>query len=872
MTQARLKTPLATSIPMRPLPKPATWSAGRNARSSHPAFAGVALACALALTVKPAFAAQPFIWDQDTNGIDDRIELVDSLGYAASFELGDISLRQRILVLQDVPNLLYSVYVRWDHAPTAGDKLALTLLGMPVLSEIEALPATRSLATFAQVTSASQLPGIERVEAVPLLYPETRDGTAAIGVRDASSRVFPTIASAAPGAQGHGQVVAFLDTGINDEAEGGYPGHEAVAGRCLGGALFISADPLSQTPYSGSMNPADHGGQVTHSHATHVAGIAVGAGATGGYAAGVAPQAKFIDVKVLNDAGNGIAVPEALDWCIANRDRDWGSPDPTERGIDVINLSLSSPDASDGRDIASELAARAVQLGIVVVASMGNDGLAGHVPSPAAGDGVIAVGAWNDARTPEPGDDSWPAFNNTGPRAADDDGDANDELKPDLLAPGVDVLSANGDVLSDGTRWQRLSGTSMAAPFVSGVCALLRERAPAASPAQIRDWLRATARRPLPGAPAGASGTDPRWSSTRGCGLLDAYAAWLESGSSTLTQARRLVITGTDVSVTGTLWTGREAGVSTFAFERAPDVGGAPGAFAAVDSVPAAGLATLAGPASVTEYARTWAVPPLERGQRFWYRAGYTEAGVRRASPAVAFTSAGGPRVATLEIRLVHDALDSDVLANVQARSDGPVFALPGTAGAASSDWIDGSSSTGTQAWTFRIPVPAGPAGAFLPPSNDSPWTLTVSDGGSSTNTGRVDEFKLTWHAPGGDQVFTAEALPQQTLEGSSIQVRIPAATSGVDGAGLESGLRVWPNPARSGRLLRFSLPPAAGREARVFDITGSEVARVRLTSTATGWQADWQARGADGRALAPGLYFVRGRAGPTSRVVLLDP
>src|SRR6185369_9704482 len=246
------------------------------------------------------------------------------------------------------------------------------------------------------------------------------------GVRDPSAHVFPTLAVAAPGAEGHGQVVAFLDTGINDEAEGGYPGHEAVAGRCLGGALFVSADSLSQTPRSGSVNPADHGGQATHSHATHVAGIAVGAGATGAYAAGVAPQAKFIDVKVLNDAGNGIAVPEALDWCISNRARDWGSPDPSERGIDVINLSLSSPDVSDGQDLASQLAAKAVQLGVVVVASMGNDGLAGHVPSPAAGDGVIAVGAWNDARTPEPGDDSWAAFNNTGPRASDGDGDATD--------------------------------------------------------------------------------------------------------------------------------------------------------------------------------------------------------------------------------------------------------------------------------------------------------------------------------------------------------------------------------------------------------------------------------------------------------------
>jgi serine protease len=212
------------------------------------------------------------------------------------------------------------------------------------------------------------------------------------------NRVFPTFATNAPGVGGHGVVVAFLDTGINDAGEGGYPGHEALAGRCLGGGLFITPDSLSQTPRNGSVNPADHGGQATHSHATHVAATAVGAGGPGGYAAGVAPLARFVDVKVLNDAGSGVAVPEALDWCISNRARDWGSLDPDERGIDVINLSLSSPDESDGQDLAAQLAARAVQLGIVVVASMGNDGLAGHVPSPAGCDGVIAVGAWNDAR------------------------------------------------------------------------------------------------------------------------------------------------------------------------------------------------------------------------------------------------------------------------------------------------------------------------------------------------------------------------------------------------------------------------------------------------------------------------------------------
>jgi len=265
-------------------------------------------------------------------------------------------------------------------------------------------------------------------------------------------------------------------------------------------------------------------------------------------------------------------------------------------------------------------------------------------------------------------------------------------------------------------------------------------------------------------------------------------------------------------------------------------------------------------------------VPAPERGVRFWYRVGYTEAGVRRASPAVAHTSPSGPRVATLEVTLVHDALDSDIEASVQAGANGPVFELPGSAGAAASDWLDGSSFTGTQAWTFRVPVPAGPAESFLPPSEERPWTLMVTDGGSITHSGRVDEFRLTWLAPGGDQVFTGGPLPRQTVEGGSIEVRIPSATSGVDGAGPGSGPRVRPNPVRSGHLLRFMLPPDAGGEARVFDVTGSEVALVRLTFTATGWQADWQARGADGRALAPGLYFVRGRTGRASRVVVLDP
>jgi hypothetical protein len=830
----------------------------------------------LLLAAPLAHATQPFIWDQDTNGIDDRIESVHLLGWSASFEASDTTLRQRIQVARAGANLLFQVYVVWTAQPDAADLASLALLGMPTLSRIRALPVSRSLATWPQIVAASQVAGVDRVEAAPLLYPGTRDGTAAIGVRDGSRQVFPTVESVAPDNRGHGVVLAFLDTGVNDAAEGLYPGHQALLGRCLGGAVFLTADSLTQTPPGGSVNPADHGGQATHSHATHVAAIASGAGSAGGFAAGVAPESRYVDVKVLNDAGSGVAVPEALDWCITNRARNWGSPDASERGIDIVNLSLSSPDVSDGQDVASRLAARAVELGMVVVASMGNDGQAAHVPSPAAGDGVLAVGAWDVNRTPDDADDLWPGFNNTGPRAADGDGDALDELKPDLLAPGVDVLSANGDVLTDGTRWQRLSGTSMAAAFVSGVCALLLENAPGASPATIAEWLRASARRPLPSVPVGVAGADPRWRSTRGCGLVDAYAALLEQSAPAETQFRRVHPTAEDTTVRVTVWTGREAGASPIVLERGPDVAGVPGVFVAVDSLPATGPSTLAGAVSVTPYAWVLPVPPSERGVQFWYRAASVVGGSRQSSPACALVSPGGRRAATLQITLVHDALDSDLEVSVRAGyvpDHGPVFPIAGTSEAVSVDWVDGTSVTGSQAWTFRIAVPEALVHSFLPAGPGRPWTLTVTEAGSLTRSGRVLDFRLTEHRSGGDVVSVGQPLPVQTIEGGSVEVWIPAnATTAVDGKPLARGLRLSPNPVRSGGRVQLTLPAGGGDFARVFDTAGRERARVNLSRNGDELTGEWWVRDRGGHPLEPGVYLVRGERGPVARVVLLGP
>lgn len=845
---------------------------GSCRRGAAGSVAGLVLGAAAllaALAAGPARASTgPYIWDQDGNGVDDRIESVNLLGYSASFELSDTTLHQRIEVTRGAGGLVYGVYVLWDHTPTQADLLALTALGMPVLTRIEAIPATRSLATFAQVESAAALPGVERVEAVPLLYGGVRDGCASIGVRDETARVFPSWALAG-GASGHGVVVAILDTGVNDEAEGAYPGHESLRGRCLGGAQFVGADSVSQTPKTGSVNPADNGGQATHAHGTHVAGIVLGTGGRDGYAVGVAPAAEFVDVKVLSDAGSGVSLPEALDWCIANRDRDWGSPDPAERGIQVINLSLSSPDLSDGQDLASRLAAKAVELGIVVVASMGNDGLSGHVPSPAAGDGVIAVGAWDDARSGDAADDTWPAFNNTGPRASDQDADPLDELKPDLLAPGVDVLSANGDPTTDGTRYQRLSGTSMAAAFVSGAAALLVSQDPALTPGQVAELLRATARRNLAGVPAATTGPDPRWNSARGCGELDAYAAWLELTQPQRSQVRRLVLDASPLAVNATLWTQRERGAAYFAFERAPDVNGAPGAFAAFDSVAAAGDSSLADGTNLTLYARAWPVPLPEAGQAFWYRVAYSEQGVRWATPARRFTSPGAPSVATLDVTIVHNAYDSDVEAVIAAPASGVSFPLPGTSGAIASDYVDGESVTGNESWSFRIEVPPGAADASLPPDDAHPWTLSVTDAGEIDRTGRVTDYRLTWHAAGGDQVFTGSPLPCPTLQGGTVSARIPPSSLAV-GGGAGAAFTAGPNPARAGAAVSFRLARPAAPEVTVFDLAGRRVARVPLAAAGGTWAGTWSGRDDAGRALPAGIYLARNGPQHVLRIALL--
>jgi subtilisin len=214
------------------------------------------------------------------------------------------------------------------------------------------------------------------------------------------------------GNRGTGVRVAILDTGIDYS-------HEDLDGNYRGGHDFVFDD---DDPFDDSFN----------SHGTHVAGI-VAAEENGIGVIGVAPEVDLFAVKVLDGAGFGLE-----DWIIAGI--DWA----VRNGIEVINLSIEGPDRQGLHDACDE----AYDAGVILVAAGGNS-LAGGGPVeyPAGYDSVIAVAGTDALDIPgyfSPIDE-----------------------KLELAAPGVDVLSTVA-----GGSYDFLSGTSQAAPHVTGVAAL----------------------------------------------------------------------------------------------------------------------------------------------------------------------------------------------------------------------------------------------------------------------------------------------------------------------------------------------------------------------------------------------------------------
>ena len=261
---------------------------------------------------------------------------------------------------------------------------------------------------------------------------------------------------------GAGVTIAVVDTGVADSPEfEGRVTHVNVAGSAVG-------DP--------------------YGHGTFVAGVAAGGGVQNPAYAGVAPDAKILDVRVAEDDGS-------TDLATVLK----GLQKAKEGGADVVNLSLSSgstlPYQIDPLTVALDSLWAA---GIVVVVPTGNDGPStGSVTSPGSDPTLLTVGALDEKLTADPSDDDVPTFSGRGPAPQG-------VAKPDLVAPGQSLISVrapgstvdveNQHAVVEGAYF-RGSGTSFATAAVAGTAALLLEKHAAMSPDDVKATVRGTAYR-----------------------------------------------------------------------------------------------------------------------------------------------------------------------------------------------------------------------------------------------------------------------------------------------------------------------------------------------------------------------------------------
>jgi hypothetical protein len=213
-----------------------------------------------------------------------------------------------------------------------------------------------------------------------------------------------------------------------------------------------------------------------HSHGTAIAGVI----AARARLMGVAPASRILAIRAFGATG---VSTEATTMAIVK-----GIKYATEQNARVINMSFAGPtDPGLGRYLAAAKAN-----GAVLVAAAGNFGPKSPAQYPAADPNVIAVSA-TDAN------DKMFKASNIGPHVA-------------VAAPGVDILLPAPD-----SDYQLISGTSFSAAYVSGVAALMLERAPQLTPDGVRKILQDTAK------DLGPTGKDPEF----GAGLVDAYQAIL---------------------------------------------------------------------------------------------------------------------------------------------------------------------------------------------------------------------------------------------------------------------------------------------------------------------------------------------------------
>ncbi|NUS05540.1 MAG: S8 family serine peptidase, partial [Nonomuraea sp.] len=258
------------------------------------------------------------------------------------------------------------------------------------------------------------------------------------------------------GFDGTGVKVAVLDTGIDET-------HPDLAGKVVASESFVAGEPVADG----------------YGHGTHVASIVAGTGAaSGGADKGVAPGARLVVGKVLGNDGSGLTsgIIAGMEWA-------------TAQGARVVNLSLGGPaPAEESEDLMAAAVNRlTASSGALFVIAAGNEGSAAStVASPGVAESALTVAAVDSA-------DRTADFSSRGPLPYD----YTRVLKPDIAAPGVAIAAARAAGTSMGTpvddHYTRASGTSMATPHVAGAAAVLAQRRPGWTAAELKHALTASA-------------------------------------------------------------------------------------------------------------------------------------------------------------------------------------------------------------------------------------------------------------------------------------------------------------------------------------------------------------------------------------------
>ncbi len=267
----------------------------------------------------------------------------------------------------------------------------------------------------------------------------------------------------------------------------------------IGGGVDCADDAQRGSTDPGAWKDADPGG-----HGSHVAGI-IGAKDNGEGVVGVAPGVNLWSVRVFDHLlqGSDATVACGLDWVVSTRS---ASPPAGTQPIDVANISLRGPRTAGGPencknpgadpDIEHAAVCHAFAAGVTMVVAAGNESMDAKDVVPAAYDQVITVAALTDLdglpgglgsqacpgpRGPER-DDAFARYSNFGPDV-------------DLIAPGSCITSLNRSGTGAGVR--ELSGTSMAAPHVTGAAAryiarVFNTTGQRPTPGGVRSALRAT--------------------------------------------------------------------------------------------------------------------------------------------------------------------------------------------------------------------------------------------------------------------------------------------------------------------------------------------------------------------------------------------